>query len=133
MTDQQLLKQLGELLGWEFLETMGALPHPSSALWQALNGERRPVFWICNNPIGTFQCFVAEPGPKAVPWNPFENDEHRARVLAEVETRGGRVSVYDGGIGVARADGENILYTGSSPRLICEAALEALSSGPSEL
>jgi hypothetical protein len=133
MTDQQLLKHLGELLGWEFLETRGALPHPSSALSQALHGERRPVFWICNNPIGTFQCFVAEPGPKAVHWNPLENEEHRARVLAEVESRGGKVSVHDGGIGVTRADRQNIMYAGNSPRRICEAALEALSTEPPEL
>src|SRR5215210_6341831 len=112
MTDQQLLKQLGELLDWEFLETEGALPHPSSALSQALNGDRRPVFWICNNPNGTVQCFVAEPGPKAVPWNPLENEEHRARVLALVESRGGRLSLYDGGIGVTTANGQNIMYTG---------------------
>lgn len=133
MIDQQLLKQLGELLGWEFLETRGPLPHPSSALSQALNGDRRPIFWICDNPNGTFQCFVAEPGPKPVAWNPLENEEDRARVLALVESRGGRVSVYNDGFGVTTVRGQNIMYAGSSPRRICVAALEALSTEPPEL
>jgi hypothetical protein len=132
MTDQQLLKQLGEMLGWEFLETVGALPHPFSALLQALNGESRPIFWICDNPNGMFQCFVAEPGPKAVPWNPLEKEEDRARFLALVESRGGRVSVCDGGIGLTTPNGQNIVYAGNSPRRICEAVVEALSAEPSD-
>ena len=121
------------MFGWEFLETIGGLPNPPDAPDQALDGKRRPVFWLCDNPNGAFQCFVAEPGTEAKRWNPLENEEHRERVLAVVESRGGRVSVYDGGIGVTRADGQNIMYTGSSPRRICEAALEALSTEPPEL
>lgn len=121
------------MYGWEFLETGGSLPVPSDALYQALDGKRRPVFWLCDNPNGTFQCFVAEPGPKAVIWNPLENEEDRARVLALVESRGGRVTVYDGGIGVTTVNSQNIMYAGSSSRRICEAALEALSIESSEL
>lgn len=129
MTHKQLLKQLGEdVLGWEFLETEGSLPKPSDALYQALDGKRRPVFWLCDNPNGTFQFFVAEPGTEATRWDPLENEKQREHVLAKVESLGGQVSVHETWIAVTRVDGHNITYAGSSPKRICEAALEAVST-----
>jgi hypothetical protein len=74
MTNEKLLKKLGEdVFGWEFLETTGSLPKPSDDLYQALDGKRRPVFWLCDNPNVTFQFFVAEPGTEPTSWNPLEN------------------------------------------------------------
>lgn len=68
-----------------------------------------------------------------MPWNPLENEEDRSRVLAVVESRGGRLTVYDGWIGVITVNGQNIMYAGVSPRRICEAVLEALSTESPEL
>lgn len=121
------------MCGWEFLETRGSLPDPSDALYQALDGKRRPVFWLCDNPNGTFQVFVAEPGTEAKHWKPLENEEQREQVLAMVESLGGRVSVHDGWITVTRVDGHHINSAGGcSPKHICEAALNAVSTEPPE-
>lgn len=90
MTDEQLLKRLGEdFFGWEFLnKTKANLPDPLDPLSEALAGKRRPVFWSDLNSDGTYQFFVAEPGPNAVPWNPLENEEQRERILAKVDVGG---------------------------------------------
>ena len=131
MTEEQLLKRLGEdLFEWEFLGEIANPPELLDAPYEALAGKRGPVFWSCFNPNG--MCFfVAEPGPKAVPWNPLEYEAQRERILAKVESLGGRVSVHESWISVKRVDGHHITSAGSSPptpKQICEAALEAIST-----
>lgn len=129
MTDERMFRRLGELLGWEYLESNGPLPVPSESLEEALAGKRRPIFWSQFTPEVTL-FMVAEPGERAVRWNPIENAEQRDRVLKAVEAAGGKVLVWDNSITVQRIDGERISSGDRSPRRICEAALEALSTEP---
>jgi len=121
------------VFGWEFLKIRDSLPEPSDALYEALDGKRRPVFWFSNYPNGVLQCFVAEPGTEAKRWSPLENEAQREHVLAKVESLGGRVSVHETWIAVTRVDGHPITSAGScSPKHICEAALDAVSTEPLE-
>lgn len=131
MTDEQLLKRVGtELLGWEYLKSTANLPAPLDPLVQALDGTRRPIFWATSGEDGAPLFFVAEPGEKAVRWNPLEDERQLERVLMACGQRGGKISVHEGSISVQTPDGRSITSTGSSTRDICAAALDAVSSAP---
>ena len=132
LPDEDVGQLLGEeLFGWSFFKTGdGNLPEPSQALVDALEGRSGPIFWHCFNPKGSF-FQVAKPNTeKAIPWNPFQSEEDRVEVLAAVASRGGTVSIQGGSISVRRADRGSAVISGDSPRLICEAALRALSTAP---
>lgn len=90
---------------------MGSLPNPPDALWEALEGKRRAVFWCCGDPNKKLLFYVAEAGrTEAVLWDPLENEDQLRRIVDEAESKLGLLPYGDG----------------ATSREICQAILNAI-------